>query len=305
MQRRKFIKNLVLGSTGTLVLPKLVLGESELKMNRRLVILHTNDMHSHIEPFALNDPKYPGMGGMARRANLIESIRDQEQDVLLFDCGDIFQGTPYFNYFLGELEIKLMNEMRYDAATIGNHDFDGGLDNLADKMTKSKFSFINCNYNVTGTLLENRIVPYKIFRKAGIRIGVLGVGIKLEGLVDKKLFGQIQYNDPIFHANETARILKEEKKCDLVICLSHLGYEYKTNQVSDLVLALESRNIDIILGGHTHTFLKEATYIDNKSGKKVMVSQAGWAGLLLGRVEVQINPETLEVSAFSGFKEIS
>lgn len=305
MQRRKFIKNLVLGSTGTLVLPKLVLGESELKMNRRLVILHTNDMHSHIEPFALNDPKYPGMGGMARRANLIESIRDQEQDVLLFDCGDIFQGTPYFNYFLGELEIKLMNEMRYDAATIGNHDFDGGLDNLADKMTKSKFSFINCNYNVTGTLLENRIVPYKIFRKAGIRIGVLGVGIKLEGLVDKKLFGQIQYNDPIFHANETARILKEEKKCDLVICLSHLGYEYKTNQVSDLVLASESRNIDIILGGHTHTFLKEATYIDNKSGKKVMVSQAGWAGLLLGRVEVQINPETLEVSAFSGFKEIS
>lgn len=305
MQRRKFIKNLVLGSTGTLVLPKLVLGESELKMNRRLVILHTNDMHSHIEPFALNDPKYPGMGGMVRRANLIESIRDQEQDVLLFDCGDIFQGTPYFNYFLGELEIKLMNEMRYDAATIGNHDFDGGLDNLADKMTKSKFSFINCNYNVTGTLLENRIVPYKIFRKAGIRIGVLGVGIKLEGLVDKKLFGQIQYNDPIFHANETARILKEEKKCDLVICLSHLGYEYKTNQVSDLVLASESRNIDIILGGHTHTFLKEATYIDNKSGKKVMVSQAGWAGLLLGRVEVQINPETLEVSAFSGFKEIS
>ncbi len=285
--------------------PKLVLGNSNQKKFNKLVILHTNDMHSHIEPFADNDPRYPGQGGIAKRASLIESIRAEGAEVLLLDCGDIFQGTPYFNYYLGELEMKLMNLMKYDAATIGNHDFDGGLDNLGSKMGIADFPFINCNYDCRNSVLENKIIPYKIFKKAGLKIGVLGVGIKLEGLVDKKLFGTIIYNDPIENANRVAKELKEEKKCDLVICLSHLGYEYKTTQVSDLVLAAQSQDIDIILGGHTHTFLKEATIIANKSGKKLMVSQAGWAGLILGRVDVLQNPETLEVSAFSGNKEIS
>lgn len=305
MKRRKFIGSVLLTGGATIISPKLVLGGNNYRKPKNLVILHTNDMHSHIEPFANNDPKYPGKGGISKRAALIQQIRDEGNEVLLFDCGDIFQGTPYFNYYLGELEIKLMNEMRYDAATIGNHDFDGGLDNLVEKIGQSKFTFINCNYDFGNSDLKDQVVPYKIFKKAGMTIGVLGVGIKLEGLVDKKLFGGIVYLDPVEHANRVAAELKNEKKCDIVICLSHLGYEYKSEQVSDLLLAAQSSDIDIILGGHTHTFLKEGTKIDNKSGKKVVVSQAGWAGLILGRINVQQNSETLEVSMFSDTNEIS
>ena len=304
MKRRRFLGNLFLTAGGVALSPKLVLGGSDKKI-KKLTILHTNDMHSHIDPFADNDPKYAGKGGIAKRAAMIEKIRQEGSDVLLFDCGDIFQGTPYFNYYLGELEIKLMNLMKYDAATIGNHDFDGGLDNLDAKVGMADFSFINCNYDCANSLLGNKVVPYKIFKRGGLKVGVLGVGIKLEGLVDKKLFGSVIYNDPIENANRVAKILKEEKNCDVVVCLSHLGYEYKGNQVSDLMLASQSADIDIILGGHTHTFLKEATIVDNKLGKKIIISQAGWAGLILGRVDVSYNSETLEVSAFSGMNEIS
>jgi 5'-nucleotidase len=305
MKRRKFIEGMFLSAVATAVAPQWVLGKSDGKKIKKLIILHTNDMHSHIDPFAENDPKFAGKGGMAKRAALIEEIKKEEAEVLLLDCGDIFQGTPYFNYYLGEPEIKLMNEMKYDAATIGNHDFDGGLQNLADKIAMSDFAFINCNYDFKGTALENKVVPYKIYYKAGLRIGILGVGIVLEGLVDKKLYGGIKYNDSIECANQTAKLLKEDKKCDLVICLSHLGYEYKNDNKSDLKLAAESVDIDIILGGHTHTFLKEATVVDNKLSKKILVSQAGWAGLILGRIDVHHNSETLEVSALSGMKEIS
>lgn len=305
MKRRKFIGSMLLAGGATAFSPKLVLGAINNGKLKNLVILHTNDMHSHIEPFADNDPKYPGKGGIAKRAKLIRQIKNEGHEVLLFDCGDIFQGTPYFNYYLGELEIKLMNEMKYDAATIGNHDFDGGLDNLVEKMGQASFTFINCNYDFAGTALKDRVVPYKIFKKADLTIGVLGVGIKLEGLVDKKLFGGVVYLDPVEHANKVAAELKKEKKCDLVICLSHLGYEYKGEQVSDVSLAKQSSDIDIILGGHTHTFLNEGAKVDNKIGKKVIVSQAGWAGLILGRINVVQNSETLEVSMFSDTNEIS
>ena len=289
----------------TLLTPSHIFANDDQKKFKRLVILHTNDMHSHIEPFADNDPNYPGKGGIAKRAALIQKIRDEGNEVLLFDCGDIFQGTPYFNYYLGELEIKLMNEMKYDAATLGNHDFDGGIDNLRDKIDLAKFSFINCNYDCKNTPIEGKLLPYKIFKRAGLKVGVVGVGIKLSGLVDKKLYGEVVYQDPLVSVNNMAKFLKKEQGCDLVVCLSHLGYDYKSSQISDLKLASESSDIDIILGGHTHTFLKEATIIDNKLSKKVVVSQAGWAGLILGRVDVIKNHETLEVSVFSGNEEIS
>jgi 5'-nucleotidase len=304
MKRRNFIQSMLLASGGMVISPRLTWAADDNRKIKKLVILHTNDMHSHIESFADNDPNYPGKGGIAKRATMIQKIRDEGAATLLLDCGDIFQGTPYFNYYLGELEIKLMNEMKYDAATIGNHDFDGGLDNLGAKMQMADFKFLNCNYDLSGTPLKDQVMPYQIFKKGGLKIGVLGVGIKLEGLVDKKLYGSIGYLDPVENANRVAKILKHEKNCDLVICLSHLGYEYKNAQISDLVLASQSTDIDIILGGHTHTFLKEGVKVDNKSGKKILVSQAGWAGLILGRVDVEIYPETLEVSAFSGINEI-
>jgi len=303
MERRKFIQSVILAGGAVLVSPTGIFASGS-KKNKKLVILHTNDMHSHIEPFEANDPKYPGKGGIARRATMINKIREEGNDVLLVDCGDIFQGTPYFNYYLGELEIKLMNEMGYDACTIGNHDFDGGLQNLSDKIDLADFDFINCNYDFRGTVLEGKIKPYKIIKKSGLKIGLTGVGIKLEGLVDRRLYGGVKYNDPVEPLNKVAETLKKEG-CDLVICLSHIGYEFKSEQISDLKLAPQTSNVDIIVGGHTHTFLKLGTELVNKIGKKIIVSQAGWAGLILGKIEVVKNAETAEVSMFSDAAEIS
>lgn len=251
----------------------------------KLTILHTNDVHSRIDPFPANDPKYPNMGGVARRAALIKKIRATEKNVLLLDAGDIFQGTPYFNLYGGELEFKLMSEMGYDASTLGNHDFDNGIDGLVKQMPNMNFPFLNSNYSFKDTLLENKIQEYKIFRKGDLKIGVFGIGIELRGLVDPKLSGNILYNDPLVNANRISTLLKNEEKCDLVICLSHLGYKYNDKKVSDSVLAKESSHIDLIIGGHTHTFLDEPTQVVNKEGKEVLIAQVGWAGIKLGRID--------------------
>ena len=192
----------------------------------KLTILHTNDVHSRIDPFPKNDPKYPGMGGAARRATLIKQIRAKEANVLLLDAGDIFQGTPYFNLYGGELEFKLMSDMGYDAATIGNHDFDNGIDGLAKQLPHAKFPFLNLNYDFSDTPMAGSVLPYKIFQKAGLTIGVMGIGIELAGLVDSKLYGKTIYSNPLQMADDTALMLKKNWKCDLVICLSHLEYKY-------------------------------------------------------------------------------
>jgi 5'-nucleotidase len=263
-----------------------------------LVILHTNDWHSHIDPFPMTDSKYPGMGGAAKRAQLIQEIRSQYKNVLLLDSGDIFQGTPYFNFYGGELEFKLMSKMGYDFATLGNHDFDGGVEGFAKQLPHANFQFLSANYDFTSTPLENKIKPYAIVRKGGYKIGVFGLGIDLEGLVPKKLFGNTKYLDPIAKANETAQILKAEG-CNLIICLSHLGYEYKSNKVSDKVLAQNSRNIDLILGGHTHTFLSYPQPILNQNGDEIHISQTGWAGLNLGRIDYK--QDSLKTASIKGF----
>lgn len=251
----------------------------------KLTVLHTNDVHSRIDPFPMNDPKYPGMGGAARRAAIIKKIRSEEANVLLLDAGDIFQGTPYFNLYGGELEYKVMSQMGYDAATLGNHDFDNGIDGLVSQFKHKNFPFLNVNYTFTDTPLENKIEEYKIFKKGGLKIGVFGIGIELRGLVDTKLYGNIKYNDPLIAANKTATFLKKEKKCDLVICLSHLGYKYSDSKISDEKIAKLSSDIDLIIGGHTHTFLDEPVSYLNKNGKEVLVAQVGWAGVRLGRID--------------------
>lgn len=285
MQRRKFIRQI--GATTLLLgagLPSaLAFGDEELA---RVSILHTNDWHSRIEPFPMDGGRNEGMGGALRRANKLDQLRDELDHVLLLDAGDIFQGTPYFNVYGGELEFKLMSAMKYDAATIGNHDFDGGLENLSTQMQHADFSMINCNYDFKNTAMQGQVKPYQVFERGPVRIGVLGVGIELKGLVAGSLIGGTQYNDPIAAANKTALHLKEEEKCDLVICLSHLGYKYDEEKVSDHILASQSRHIDIILGGHTHTFLEEPTIIKNRDRQPVMINQVGWAGLFLGRIDV-------------------
>ncbi len=282
--RRDFIRTLVGGFAlaGLNSLPLDLLASHEL---RKLTILHTNDVHSRIDPFPHNDPKYPGMGGFSRRAAIINKIRMQEKNVLLLDAGDIFQGTPYFNMYGGEPELKLMSKMGYDAATIGNHDFDNGIDGLASRLTDMNFPFLNCNYNFSGTSLENKTLHYKIFKKGGIKTGVFGIGIELNGLVDAKLYGNTIYEDPLQHAERVSNLLKNEHKCDLIICLSHLGYKYNDKKISDEIFAQQSTNIDLIIGGHTHTFIDKPVRYKNKDGKEVMVAQVGWAGIRLGRID--------------------
>lgn len=253
----------------------------------KLTILHTNDVHSRIEPFPMDGSKYAGLGGTARRSALIKSIRAKEDNVLLFDAGDIFQGTPYFNKYGGELEIKLMSEMNYDAATMGNHDFDNGLEGFYKQLPHANFPIICSNYDFSNTLLNKSTLPYKVFKKQGIKIGVFGLGIKLAGLVGERNYGDTVFLDPIKTANDTASLLKNDLKCDLVICLSHLGYRYDNNKerASDQVIARNTSNIDLIIGGHTHTFMDQPEDILNLDGKITTVNQVGFAGINLGRLD--------------------
>jgi 5'-nucleotidase len=283
--RRDFLKQILMGGIGYAGLSAIPSEAFARKEIIKLTILHTNDVHSHIEPFPLKDPKHAGVGGAARRAALIKKIREQEENVLLLDAGDIFQGTPYFNKFGGELEFKLMSEMGYDASTIGNHDFDNGIDGLEKMLPHAKFPFICTNYDFSDTIMHGKTIPYKIFNKGGLKIGVFGLGIDPEGLVEKKLYKGMKFLDPVEQAAVMSHRLKKEMMCDIVICLSHLGFKYGNKKISDVSLAQRSKNIDIIIGGHTHTFLDAPQSHKNTDNEEVIVSQAGWAGLRLGRID--------------------
>lgn len=262
----------------------------------KIVILHTNDTHSHLEPFPANDPKYAGLGGIERRAALIRDVRAKEKHVILLDAGDIFQGTPYFNMFRGEVEMKAMTAMGYDATAIGNHDFDGGLDNLARQLKHASFPMLVANYDFTGTPMEGKTIPYRIFEHEGIKTGVFGLGIEMAGLVDSRLYGKTIYMDPVVKAAEMVNELRDKQKCDVVVCLSHLGFKYENDKVSDMVLAKKSRGIDIIIGGHTHTFLDKATIVKNREAQDVVVAQVGWAGIRLGKIEIFTDKNSKEKS---------
>ena len=285
MNRKEFISSSVKAGIGLALTtsPLISVGQNR----SRLTVMFTNDWHSRVDPFPLDGGKYEGLGGASKRAALIKTIREKNKHNLLLDSGDIFQGTPYFNFYGGELEFKLMSAMQYDAATLGNHDFDAGVDGLLKQLPHASFPFINCNYDFDGTELEGKIEPYRIFKKGGTRIGVLGVGFELEGLVAPKLYGDIQYNDPIARANQVAEELKTKKKCDLVICLSHLGFEYQSDKVDDITLAKHSKHIDLILGGHTHTFLDRPKEVINNQGQVVNILQTGWAGINLGKIDYE------------------
>ena len=286
MKRRDFIQKTA-ASSALLGLANIGLSSFTTFDDKKITILHTNDVHSYIDPFPADHPRNPNMGGVARRAALIESIRMEEENVLLLDAGDIFQGTPYFNYYGGELEFKLMSMMHYDAATMGNHDFDNGIDGFYAQLPHAKFEFVSANYDFKNTILNEHVKPFKIFNKGGIRIGVFGLGIELEGLVDKKAYKETVYLDPIEIAQDMTKILKHKEKCDLVICLSHLGYSYKNepNKISDVVLAKKTKDIDLIIGGHTHTFLNKPVIEKNSDGKEVIINQVGCHGINLGRID--------------------
>ena len=285
MERRKFIRNTA-ASSSLLTLGGLGLHSCGSQTKKHITILHTNDVHSHIDAFPNDHADFPGLGGLARRAGLVNSIRKENPHTLLFDAGDIFQGTPYFNFYGGELEFKLMSMLNYDATTIGNHDFDNGVDGLLAQMPYAKFNFLSANYDFTNTDLNGFTQPYKIYEKDGVKIGVYGLGIQLEGLVTKKLYKETQYLDPFEMATDMETKLKEVEKCDLVICLSHLGYEYDiAEKPDDLKLAKKTKYTDLIIGGHTHTFLEKPTIVSNATGREVLVNQVGCFGVNLGRID--------------------
>lgn len=296
MKRRDFIQKTVAGSA-LLTVGGLSLSSFNTLNKKHITILHTNDVHSHIDPFPPTDAKNPNMGGVSRRASLIESIRRENPNVLLLDAGDIFQGTPYFNYYGGELEFKLMSMMKYDLATMGNHDFDNGIDGFYSQLHNAKFDFVSANYDFKNTVLDGIVKPYKIFIKDGIRIGVFGLGVELDGLVDKKNYKETVYNDPVSVSQEMTRILKTQEKCDLIICLSHIGYAYKNDpdKISDLKLAAATRDIDLIIGGHTHTFLDKPTIVKNLDGIDTLVNQVGCYGINLGRIDFYFDTDKSKI----------
>ncbi|MCK8523720.1 metallophosphatase [Aquimarina sp. D1M17] len=288
--RRKFLQQMA-SATAFASLGGFGLTSCTKSVTKRITILHTNDVHSQIDPLPGNHYKYPGLGGFARRASIIESIRKENPNTLLLDAGDIFQGTPYFNFYGGEIEFKLMSKLNYDLATIGNHDFDNGIDGLLSQMPNATFEFVSANYDFKNTVLDSFVKPYKVLEKDGVKIGVFGLGIKLEGLVSKNLYKETQYHDPVEIAQDMSRILKEEEQCDIVICLSHIGYDYRKNpdKVSDVNLAKRTKDIDLIIGGHTHTLLAKPVVFDNAVGEKVLVNQCGKSGVYMGQVDFYLD----------------
>jgi 5'-nucleotidase len=287
INRRKFIRETSLASAA--LLASSLVGANAAGVEERLTILHTNDVHSRLEPFPADGSKNAGMGGVVARAEIIKQVRATVPNVLLLDGGDIFQGTPFFNIYKGEPEIKAMSMMGYDAATIGNHDFDAGVDNLAQQLQHATFPILVSNYDFSGTAMEGKSLPYQVFQKGKIKIGVTGVGIELKGLVPENLYGNTVYQDPVMKANEVANELKRKHKCDFIICLSHLGDKYEDDKISDEILARESYDIDLIIGAHTHKLFTQPRKYRNRKNSDVIVNQVGWAGLNLGRLDFVFN----------------
>ncbi|WP_340105545.1 bifunctional metallophosphatase/5'-nucleotidase [Rhodohalobacter sp. 8-1] len=288
MNRRTFLRQALTMSAGTMVA-----GSSLFRGNtprNKLTILYTNDTHARLDPFPCNAIQFAGLGGIARRANLVKQIRKQENNVLLFDAGDVFQGTPWFDVYGGEVDLELMSEMNYDAMAVGNHEFDNGLQAFADAASKAEFPILAANYGTRNTPLNDVIRRFFIKETAGIKIGIFGLGIGLNGVVDPELYGAVRSRDPEIWANGMVRSLREFNNCDLVICLSHLGFRYgNPGRMDDVTLAGKVDGIDLIIGGHTHTFLDQPEIITSPSGSKTIVTQMGHSGIRLGRIDINLD----------------
>ena len=256
---------------------------------KQLVILHTNDTHSQIFPITsqLPDTMKAGRGGFLRRIAMLKEERAKNPDLLYFDSGDFFQGSAYFTLFKGDVEVGLMNQMGIDASTVGNHEFDFGLENMARVFKKANFPILCTNYDFTGTVMEGITKPYIIIKRNGVKIGVFAVCPKMEGLVSDKNCVGVKYLDPAKVAWKTATMLKKKEKCDVVICISHLGWNSNRGE-DDQYMISRSRNIDLVLGGHTHTYMPTLEYWNNMDGNPVPVDQNGKAAIFVGRIELEL-----------------
>lgn len=248
-----------------------------------LILLHTNDTHSRIEPVPESDKYNPDLGGVVRRAAYVDKMRNENENVLLFDAGDFLQGTPYFNMFKGEVEVEAMNMLKYDAVTLGNHEFDYGMDVLVNLVKKAEFPIVCTNYDFSDTEIADIIKPYHIIYKDGVKIGIVGANIDPKGLVASTHYEGVKFLSPIETLNKTAEMLRNDLKCDMVVALSHTGIR------NELELAEKSRNIDIIIGGHSHTFMQEPSIRNNLDGKEVLVFQTNGRGVYVGRIDVELS----------------
>jgi len=286
MRRRDFLRRAGAGAAAGLLLPQEAWGQRNLHQDEvRLVILHTNDTHSRMDPFPMDGGPFQGLGGVARRRTLVQRVRAEHPNVLLLDAGDIFQGTPYFNFFKGEIEFRAMSALGYDVATLGNHDFDNGVEGLFDMLPFATFDIVSANYEVAGSPLASRVRPWVIRELGGVKVGIFGLGIAFEGLVLESLHRGVRDTDPFAAARGAVAELRGQG-CALIICLSHLGYRYREGRPSDTALAQEVEGIDLILGGHSHTFMDEPDVHHHAGGGRTVVNQVGWGGMRLGRIDV-------------------
>jgi 5'-nucleotidase len=290
MDRKQFIK-----AIGTLGLGAGFMGIKPLESiaarfpDKRLVILHTNDTHARIDPFP-EGSRYEGLGGAARRATLIKRLKQSAPGTtMLLDAGDVFQGTPYFNFYGGALDFKLMTEMGYDASTIGNHEFDNGVDGFARVAGYAGFPFISSNYDFGESAMAPFIRPNLVRKINGITVGIFGLGVAFENLVLPHLHEGVTYHDPLRKASQMVNVLRKGYDCDIVICLSHIGYNYSDGRVSDRVVASEVDGIDLIIGGHTHTFMDQPEVFDKPDGRSTIITQVGFAGIVLGSVTFELD----------------
>ena len=263
--------------------------EASAGKHKQLVILHTNDTHSTILPVSsqLPDTMKAGRGGFLRRIAMLKEERKRHPDLLYFDSGDFFQGSAYFTMFKGDVEIGLMNRMGIDASTIGNHEFDFGLENMARVFRMANFPILCANYDFTGTVMEGLTKPWIIIKRSGVKIGVFAVCPKMKGLVSDKNCVGVKYLDPAKVALETATMLKVQKKCDIVICISHLGWNSNRGE-DDQYMISGSRNIDLVLGGHTHTYMTQLEHWQNLDGRPVPVDQNGKHAIFVGKIVVDM-----------------
>ena len=309
INRRRFLKSsLITGAAlavpSSLISPKVwsALAEPLLDVAAGEVlvtILHTNDTHSQIDPVSESDKTWGGKGGVARRATLVKRIRKENSNTLMVDAGDVFQGTPYFNFYKGEVEYKSMSLIGYDVVTLGNHDFDNGVNALAAAMKFANFDFVSTNYDVRGTVLEARVKSYAVRTLGGVRVGLFGLGISPDNLITPQNFQGVKYMDPVQMARGVVRLLREQEKCQLVVGMSHLGYyaNPRNNEIGDTQVAAQVNGIDFIASGHTHTFMENPVLQKNPAGKDTIIFQVGKSGIYVGRIDFKMKDGNVVASA--------
>lgn len=272
-----------------IILLALTAGTGTANAQKKLTILHTNDTHSCILPIkeTVDDTLLAGRGGYLRRIAMLKEERAKTPDLLLFDSGDFSQGSAYYTLFKGDVEIGLMNQMGYTAATIGNHEFDYGLENMARLFKKANFPIVCANYDFTNTVLDGIVKPYIVIRHKGLKIGVFGLGPKMSGLISEKNINGIKYLDPIDATKKVVGQMRNKEKCDLVICLSHLGWKLFPDMDDNQLIAATS-GIDLVLGGHSHTYMKEIEHVKDSTGKMVPDEQNGKHGIFIGKIEMEL-----------------